>query len=162
MADELDRLAGRNGQIWRDYCRGVTQQEIGRKYQLSQNRVSEIIKQVRDSIPEHVRADAVTEIREHLRELRAEASRIADMDPTPVHHPRTGEILCDLDGRPVYDYAGKIRAMETALRFAESERKLLGLDAAVKVDMHTTDQAAADRAAREAASRLEQEGTEDE
>lgn len=155
MAEETDRLAGRNGAIWRDYCRGVTQQEIGRRYDLSQARVSEIIKQVRDSIPEHVRADAVTEIREHLRELRAEASRISDMDPVPIYHPRTGEILCDPDGRPVYDYSGKIRAMETALRFAESERKLLGLDAAQKIEQTVTDVAAAERAAQAARERLE-------
>lgn len=164
MADELDRLAGRNGQIWRDYCRGLTQQEIARRYELSQARVSEVIKQVRDSIPEQDRAEAVVEVRDFLRELRAEASRIADMDPVPVYHPRTGEILCDPTGRPVYDYAGKLRAMETAARFAEHERKLIGLDAAVKVDMSTTDQSAAERTAKEAAARLEQpeEGTENE
>lgn len=162
---ETDRLAGRNGDIWRLYCRGMTQEAIARKYEIKQATVSEIIKGVRDNLPRHVREEAVQEVREHLRELRAEATRIADMEAPPVTVGQRGEILIDpVTKEVVRDYSGKLRAMETALRFAESERKLLGLDAAVKVEQVITDQSAADKAAAEAAKRLEalelDEGTE--
>lgn len=161
---ESDRLRGRNGKFWRLYCSGQTLEAIADAHDVAVATVHAAIKQVRDSIPAHVRDEAIQEVRDHLRVLRAEATRIADLMPPPVTAGKDGEILIDpLTNEIVRDYSGKLRAMETALKFAESERKLLGLDAAQKIEQTITDQAAADKAAEEAAKRLEaleQEGAE--
>jgi len=59
MADE-DRLAGRNGAIWQAYVRGSCQDAIAARFGISQQRVSQVIKDVRDSIPEETKQEIVT------------------------------------------------------------------------------------------------------
>lgn len=53
-----ERLEGRNGQIWRAYLEGHTQEAIAERFGISQQRVSQIIEEVRESIPEVARVAA--------------------------------------------------------------------------------------------------------
>jgi hypothetical protein len=98
------RLEGRNGQIWRRYVQGQTQARIGEELGLSQQRVSEVIAEVREAIPAEVRSDAAL-----LAVERADAL-LAAVWPEAM--------------------AGDHRAVMAALRVLERQSRLLGLDAA--------------------------------
>lgn len=53
-----ERLDGRNGRVWRAYLHGATQERIAAEQGVSQQRVSQILAEVRESIPDDSRADA--------------------------------------------------------------------------------------------------------
>lgn len=55
MADQLDRLGGRNGEIWRQYASGRTQEWIAERHGIDQSRVSQILIEVRKSLPDDAR-----------------------------------------------------------------------------------------------------------
>lgn len=167
MADtpeELGRLAGRNGTIWRDYCAGMTQEALAKREGLSQARISQIISQVRDSIPDEDRELEVQRSLEMLRELRAGALEVWRMVAAPVTVGKDGDLLRDPEtDQWVRDHTGRLRALETAVKVDLRISQLLGLDAAVKMDHTVTgvEVAAADRLAQEAAARVagaDQEG----
>lgn len=158
---ELERLEGRNGLIWRDYCGGMTQAALAARYGLSQGRVSQIISQVRDSIPDEVREEEVQRSLEMLRELRAGALEVWRMAAAPVTAGKDGDLLYDPEAPPgtsalVRDHTGRLRALETALKVDQRIAQLLGLDAAQKLDMHVEagERVAAERLAQEARQRL--------
>lgn len=52
------RLEGRNGEIWRAYVLGRTQESIAAEHGISQQRVSQVLTAVRESIPADARTDA--------------------------------------------------------------------------------------------------------
>lgn len=52
------RLDGRNGEVWRLYVQGRTQAFIAEEFGVSQQRVSQILAEVRAAIPEDARRDA--------------------------------------------------------------------------------------------------------
>lgn len=160
--EELDRLMGRNGEWWRLHVEGRTQDSIAKEYGVDPSTVSRALKQVRDSIPETVREDEITRSLEFLHQLQAGAMEIYRLTPAPVTVGKDGDWLYDPektgpDGKPllVRDYSMRIRAGEYALKIQESARKLLGLDAAQRVD-HTVsgERAEAERLAKEAADRV--------
>lgn len=161
---ETDRTLGRNGAIWRAYCRGATQEALAERYGLSQQRVSEIVRQVRDSIPEEDRANEVTRSLELLHELREGALEIWEMAAAPVFVGKDGEVARDPDqvddehpeGVVVRDHSGRLAALTTALKVDGEIRKLLGLDAATKLDVSVSaqEERAAEALAQEAAARL--------
>lgn len=159
--EEDIRLAGRNGVIWRDYCAGVTQEELARREGLSQSRVSQIIAQVRDSIPEEDRELEVQRSLEMLRELRAGALEVYRMRAAPVTAGKDGDLVVDPeDGTYVRDHTGRLRALETALKVDARIAALLGLDAAQKLDMNVSagEVRAAEKLAADAAARVHGEG----
>jgi predicted transcriptional regulator len=98
------RLDGRNGQIWRSYILGHTQEQIAAEHDLSQARVSEIIRAVRESIPDNARADAALLAMERLDAL------LTSLMPAALE--------------------GDIKANGAVLRIIERQCRLLGLDAA--------------------------------
>lgn len=53
-----ERLEGRDGQVWRAYILGRTQEAIAAEHGISQQRVSQILSEIRSSIPATDRADA--------------------------------------------------------------------------------------------------------
>lgn len=55
---ETERLDGRNGAIWRAYVLGRTQEAIAEEHSISQQRVSQVLAEVRASIPGDARTDA--------------------------------------------------------------------------------------------------------
>ncbi len=157
MPEEKENLQGRNGEIWRLYVRGWTQDRLAAEYGISQARVSQIIKQVRDGIPELDRAEEVQKSLDMLQELRRTALEIMDMKPAPVFVGKDGDVAIDPDGGEVVrDYAGRINALKTALAVDQRIATLLGLDAAQKLDMSlsTGEAQAAEKLAAEAARRV--------
>lgn len=55
---ETERLDGRNGAIWRAYVLGRTQEAIAEEHSISQQRVSQVLAEVRAGIPDDARTDA--------------------------------------------------------------------------------------------------------
>jgi hypothetical protein len=161
---EDTRLLGRNGLIWRDYCGGATQEKLAARYGLSQARVSEIISQVRDSIPEDTREEEVRRSLEMLRELRDGALEVYRLAPAPVFVGKDGTPARDPstvddehpEGKLVRDHTGRLRALETAVKVDARIAQLLGLDAAQKMDLTVSGQeeSAAARLAAEASARV--------
>jgi hypothetical protein len=129
-------LEGRNGEIYRKYTvYRWTQAKIAEHYGIAQSRVHQIIKAVQATIPKHDLAEMRQQSLELYAELTARALEIADLVPAPVFVGKDGAIAYDEDGNVVRDYSGKLRAMETAARFDQETRKLMGLDAASKSEV---------------------------
>lgn len=154
MADG-DRLEGRNGKIWRDYCAGATQEALAEEHSLAQSRISQIIAQVRDSIPE----EEIEERKKRHLGVLDEMSRLmydqALAQPAPAFSPK-GDILRDEDGDVVRDTGARMAAVDRLGRLLERQAKLLGMDAASKVDLNMMAQQRAAEVAAEAASRMAQ------
>lgn len=135
-----DRLVGRNGEVWRWYSiRGKTQEWIAEHYGIDQSYVSRIIKEVRDSIPPIDKAELVQESLELIKEVKARAMEIVDLAGAPVAVGKDGKILYDpVTDEIVRDYAGRLRALDMALKADDTMAKRLGLDAASKVESTAT------------------------
>jgi transcriptional regulator with XRE-family HTH domain len=128
MTDKPQRLAGRNGDVWQAYLSGVTQEAIAERFGISQSRVSQLVTEVRASIPEPV----IAEIKQ------AEAERIAMLYTETVaimraHHPvvslQRGEVIPGLE-----DAGPKLAAIAMALKIHERVAKTYGTDAAQKIE----------------------------
>ncbi len=157
MSDQTDRLTGRNGEIWRDYCGGRTQAWLAAKHGISQPRVSEIIQAVRDGITQETREEEIQRSLEMLAELRAGALEVYRLAAAPVFVGKDGDVAYDPeDGSVVRDHGGRLRALETAVKVDQRIAQLLGLDAAQKMDLavSTGEVGAAEKLAQEASQRL--------
>jgi hypothetical protein len=106
---EGPRLDGRNGEIWRAYLFGKTQEAIAEEFGIHQTRVSQIIRDVRESLPE---TDA-NELR------RADLERLDAMLPNNI----------------LMAIAGDKDAVNSVLKIMERRAKLLGLDAPTKQEV---------------------------
>lgn len=96
------RLEGRNGQIWRAYLEGHTQEAIAERFGISQQRVSQIIEEVRESIPEVARVAAA------LLDLERMDLLLTGVMPSAL--------------------AGDTKAAAAVLRILERRAKALGTD----------------------------------
>jgi DNA-binding transcriptional regulator LsrR (DeoR family) len=127
MSDE-PRLVGRNGEIWRAYLDGATQEKIGERYGISQVQVSRIIAEVRASIPAPVMADIMQDEAERIAALYEMTMEIAR-----AHHPvvslQRGEVVPGIE-----DAGPRLAAIGLALKVHERIAKALGTDAAQKID----------------------------
>lgn len=103
-----ERLTGRNGAIWQAYLLGHTQESIGAEHGISTQRVSQIIKAVRESIPE----EDVAELR------RVDLERLDSMTPANLALARSG----DKDG------------VKSVLAIMTRRAALLGMDAPKQVE----------------------------
>ena len=132
------RLEGRNGRIWRDYCRGANQVTLAERYELSQARISQIINEVRDTLGEEVRSETIQSEAELLRTLRDEIlAEVYDADAIPVTVGKDGDILRDPDtGEIVRDHGGRLAALDRADRLTQRLHRLLGIDAPAKLDLN--------------------------
>lgn len=99
---EPERLEGRNGMIWRLYLEGHTQESLAERFDVSQQRISQIIEQVRESIPEVNRV----------------AAALLDLERL--------DLL--LTGSMPPALAGDARAAAAVLRILERRAKALGTD----------------------------------
>lgn len=97
-----ERLHGRDGAIWRSYLLGRTQEAIAAEHNISQQRVSQILAEVRASIPEDARTDAALVDLERLDLL------LGGVLPAAV--------------------AGDVQATRAALAVLERRAKMLRLD----------------------------------
>lgn len=133
---KANRLEGRDGAVWRAYTiYQRTMEDIGEEFEISQQRVSQILAEARANIPT-VDMDAMRQESIDLyRELQRRALEIADLVPAPVFVGKDGEKAYDEDGELVRDYSGRLRAIETAAKMGEHTRKLMGVDSAVKAEI---------------------------
>lgn len=98
------RLDGRNGAVWRGYLLGQTQEALAAEHGISQQRISQILGEVRASIPDDARTDA------------------ALLDLERLDMMLTGLLPAAVKGDPV--------AARAALQVLARRAKQLGLDAA--------------------------------
>jgi len=156
--NEDPRLSGRNGLIWRQHIiDGRTQEDVAHEHRISQQRVSEIIAQVRSTIPDRNREELVQDSLEVLRELQTTAVELMRMVGAPVTAGKDGDVLYDPEDQSVVrDYSLRLNALKGVLSVNESVRRLVGLDAAKGLDVSVTgaEDAASRMLAEEAARRV--------
>lgn len=159
MAERSDRLMGRNGELWRRYCRGTTQEALAAEYGITQQAVSEAIRTVADSVPMQERAELIAQEIDHFRKMRDEILDVFDAPAAPVT-VRSGEgwdYVTEPGSRGteyVRDHTGRLNAARIALGYSERMHKLLGLDAAQRMDLGVSEEAAARLSAAEALAHL--------
>lgn len=110
--NKTERLEGRTGQVWQLYIDGHTQQAIAERFGISQSNVSNILAEVRASIPSRSREEIVRERVEQLSKFRVVLAEAAN--------------------------SGDPQAIQLALKVQEREAKLLGLDNPVKTEVDAT------------------------
>lgn len=149
-----ERLEGRNGSIWRAYLFGTTQEELAERHGISQERVSQIIKAVRASIPE---TDVSEARKRHLDVLDVLAKTAAEIMAAPLPPAYSnGRPIRDDDDNLVLDAGPRLAAMDRLVKISERVSKVLGLDAPVKADVTVSEQESqsAEAAAAAAIARL--------
>lgn len=146
------RLDGRNGEVWRRHTiYGWTQERCAEHFDLSQQRVSEIIAEVRAQIAPLIQEQAAADSREFLLDVKARALEIADLAGAPVAVGKDGNILyepCETHGPGqdeegpcsckrivVRDYSGRLNALKTAAMIDAQMAKRFGLDAPEKREL---------------------------
>ena len=157
MTGHHDRLEGRNRDIWRDsVVGGLNQYELAEKYDLAQSRISNILKEVRESITATPREEWLAQEIGHVQEIRNKLAGYLDRPGLPVTAGKDGDLVRDpSDAQPVRSYAEHAQIARTALAYTERLGKMLGLDAAVKSVVETPDlKHAGDALAAQAAERL--------
>jgi hypothetical protein len=97
------RLDGRDGEVWRAYLYGHTQEQIAADYEISQSRVSRIISEIRESIPQTSKTDAA------LIDLERLDLMLTGLLPAARN--------------------GDTKASGAAMRIIERRARMLGLDA---------------------------------
>ena len=147
MTAELD---GRDGEVWRCFAvKGWNQARIAREFGISQQRVSQIVEEVRKTIRPLLAEEMTQQSMEFLRDVQSRAYEIAEMVGAPVAVGKDGSILyepCDCDvyieegscshpRKIVRDYSGRLNALRLAHDIDKSVRKLHGLDAPEKREM---------------------------
>jgi hypothetical protein len=118
---------------------GETQQQIAKKYGISHQRVSQIIKEWRDQNPA-VREDLAAQSIAMLNELRERQFRLAEQIKAgaPVAVGKDGVKLYEDDGTPVRDYSGYLRAL-AEVRLTDAQiAKRMGLDAPDRLESTQT------------------------
>jgi hypothetical protein len=141
-------LAGRNGLIWKLYCRGMNQEALAEKFELSQVRISQIIAEVRDNIPVIERAEIVKREIDFLDQTRAEVMELFDADaPNLVSNGRV------IEG--VKDHSGRLAALARAESLTARLHRVMGLDAPQKLDLSLQgEEAATQKAAADSLAHL--------
>jgi hypothetical protein len=147
-------MEGRNGQIYREYLLGSTQEAIAAKHGIGQQRVSEIVLAVRAGIPETDLAEAKVK---HLDVMDLLADTMAELMEAPLPPAYSnGRPIYDEDGTMVRDFGPRMAAADRLVKINERVAKVLGLDAPVKADVTVSEQAdrVAEAAAAEALARM--------
>lgn len=124
-------LAERDEEIWRLRLEGLSLRAIGQAVGLSHVSVLDILKKgYEERIYPQIDEARTVEL-ERLDELLSRAWAIMDDRHALVSH---GRIIQDLDGRTLPDTGPVLAAMDRVLRIADRRARLLGLDAATKVE----------------------------
>lgn len=134
--DDL-RLIGRNGKIWSEYISGDTQEAIGARYGIHQVRVSQIIAEVRRSIPEEDKEARRQRYAEQLDRQSVALEAIIAAGPIPAYS--NGRPILLADGETIAeDRTHIVTAMREQRAIQKRAAEMFGLDAAAKVqNAHT-------------------------
>jgi hypothetical protein len=148
------RLEGRNGAIYRAWLLGTTQEALAERHDLTQQRVSDIIRSVQAGIPEEDLAERRRKMLDTLDVLSEVAADLMESPLAPAYS--NGRIMLDDAGQPILDVGPRLAALDRVLKVGERQAKLMGLDAAQKVDVSVSEQAkqAAAQAAADAVAFL--------
>lgn len=130
------RNATRDKGILRDHLAGMSMTAIGDRYGLSKTRVHEIIQAWRDECPPEERAVVVQQHVAWLEEKRAEALALWDAGPIPAYS--NGKPIELPDGTVAQDHSGRLAGLKAAVDLHTRLAKMLGLDAAQKVEATVT------------------------
>jgi hypothetical protein len=130
-------LEGRNGEIWRaSAVYRKTQAAIAEEFGIAQSRVSDILAEVRRSIPENDLDLMRSQSLDLYADLMRRAVEIVDLTPAPLLAGKDGTPQIDPDtGKTIRDYGGRLNAMAMALKIDEQARKMMGIDAATKAEV---------------------------
>lgn len=139
FGDELRRLDGRNGEIaHRYYMLGESQRQIGEALGIGQQRVSQILAEIRGEIDGTTREDVRAGMAQRMASLRNAMAKLVDMDGTPVTAGKDGTVVVDPEsGEVVRDYGLRVNAAREIRAIEERLAKLYGADepTRVKTDM---------------------------
>lgn len=119
-----------------------TEAKIGAKFEVSPQRISQILSEIKKKMPPPDLADIRMEALALHNEVIARAWELVELEGAPVTVGAYGNILRepsdDGNGAIVRDFSGRIAALRTALEADKERRKLLGLDAATKAEVAQT------------------------
>lgn len=127
------RLDGRNGEIWKRVAiHGWTHERCAEHFELSKQRVDQIIGEVRRELKPIMAEELAQESLDTLKHVKAEALAVAEeaRRGAPVFVGKDGDVAIDPEtGEPVRDLTGYLRALETAAKMDEYMAKRFGLNA---------------------------------
>jgi hypothetical protein len=146
----------RDLEIWRRYVRGERQADLARAYSVDQSAISRAIARHRDTIPKGTREEIIAREIDFLESTRNEILSLwVETSGAPVTAGKDGDIVRDPETNEVVrDHTGRLNAARMALAYTESRAKHTGIDAAVRVDLGASEEAAAIAAAAEAQAHL--------
>jgi len=125
--------------VWQAYLNGATQDAIAERFGISQARVSQILAEVRASIPDEAVDDLRKVEADRVAMLYAETMKILNSHHPLVSVQRGTVIRDDETGERLEDVGPKIAAINTALRIHERVAKTFGLDAPSKSEVRNVD-----------------------
>lgn len=115
-----------------------TLSRIGKKFDVSPQRVHQIIERRKKNMPpldfEALRRESL-ELHQKAQQMALE---LAGREGAPVFVGKDGQIAYDEQGNVVRDYSLRLQALETARKADIEIRKLHGLDAATKIEQSGT------------------------
>lgn len=137
------RLAERRAQAWELYVGGKTQYQIADQFGLDQSTVSDDLRIHADSMTPQSRDTAVKRHEETIAWAVDQLRELAKMEGAPVTAGKDGNVVRDperidpVTGRHavVRDYTGRFTAIRELRGYLDREAKLLGLNAADKVEV---------------------------
>lgn len=130
-------LEGRDGEVYRAVTvYRKSQERVAKEFGISQQRVSQILAEVRKQLPATDLDIMRSESLELYADLGRRALEIVDLTPAPLLAGKDGTPQIDPDtGKTIRDYGGRLKAMDMALKIDDQRRKLMGLDAATKAEV---------------------------
>lgn len=134
------RLDGRNGEIARRYfLRGQSQREIADDLGIGQQRVSEILTEIKKDIAGTTKESVRADITARLSQLRESMAELIEMDGAPVTAGKDGTVVLDPEsGVVVRDYALRVNAARELRALDERLAKLHGADEPTRVTQNVT------------------------
>jgi transcriptional regulator with XRE-family HTH domain len=130
------RHEGRNGEVWHRYAvRMQSQERIADDLGITPQRVSQIIAEVRASVPAVDKQQMIASSLELIAHVKDQALELVEMAGAPIFVGKDGSIAYDEKGNVVRDYSMRINALKTALAADDVMAKRLGLDAATKTEV---------------------------
>lgn len=131
----------RNEDIWQRHVRGESMQSIAESYGISDSTVSEIITRRRARMGPIDAAALRVEWLRQLEQLQGMAQEIIDAEPAPMYRGSEPVMRTDPETgveRHVDDHGGRLAAGALFLKAQESARKMVGADAAAKIESTST------------------------
>lgn len=136
------RLIGRAGIIWKLHIAGASETTIGQRLPdfgypaLSQQRVSDIVREIKASLPAPDKADILRREIELLETLRVDVLKLWDSDPAPAYS--AGRPVLDDNGKTVADHSGRLAALNALINLHTKLDNLLGLAAPKRQEVAIT------------------------